>query len=88
MELIISQNLLYVSRFFHPLVYGLYFKQVREPMMEVHEEICKDEQSQLSCSTTAKDGIDVTEHHMYNNNVQVCKYTYVFILLITFLSIQ
>ena len=32
-KLVISRNIIYVVRFFHPLVYGLYFKQVRVPMM-------------------------------------------------------
>jgi len=32
-DLVITRNITYVVRFFHPLVYGLYFKQVRVPMM-------------------------------------------------------
>ena len=33
MKYVIAPNIGFVSRLFHPLVYGLYFKQVREPMM-------------------------------------------------------
>ena len=34
MELVVVPNTAYVIVFFQPLVYGLYFKQVREPMMK------------------------------------------------------
>jgi len=34
MEYIFIPNYSFVIRFFYPVVYGLYFKQVREPMMK------------------------------------------------------
>jgi len=34
MDFVIVPNVVFVVRFFHPLVYGLYFKEVREPMMK------------------------------------------------------
>ena len=41
MEHVFVPNYSFVIRFFHPLVYGLYFKQVREPMMKHLKGIVK-----------------------------------------------
>ena len=32
-DLVITRNVTYLVRFFHPLVYGLYFKEIRKPMI-------------------------------------------------------
>lgn len=34
-KLVIGPNVGYVVMLLHPLVYGLYFKQIREPMMKL-----------------------------------------------------
>ena len=36
-----THNLLYLSLLFHPFVYGLYFKQIREPMMRLLKRITR-----------------------------------------------
>ena len=41
MEYVIVVNIGYIIRFFHPVVYGLYFKQVREPMMACWKRLNK-----------------------------------------------
>ena len=43
-ELVISRNVIYVARFFHPLVYGVFFKQVRKPMMRCWRKFWKMKQ--------------------------------------------
>jgi len=35
MEYMVKPNVIFLSPVFHPLVYGIYFKQIREPMKEV-----------------------------------------------------
>jgi len=41
MYYVIVPNVVFVVRFFHPLVYGLYFKQVRQPMMRCLKRLVK-----------------------------------------------
>jgi len=35
MEYVVKPNIIFLSPFFHPIVYGIHFKQIREPMMKL-----------------------------------------------------
>jgi len=35
MEYVVRPNIIYFSPFLHPIVYGIHFKQIREPMMKL-----------------------------------------------------
>ena len=41
MQYVVGPNIIYFSLLLHPFVYGLYFKQVREPMMRLLKRITR-----------------------------------------------
>jgi len=64
MDYVVNRNVSYLVILLHPFVYGLYYKQVREPMMKVPKRIfCRNKfnsvapshKELLGCDTQYRD---------------------------------